>query len=193
MTELDRAQETLRMMSRIGRMEGLPRTGWIVAGVQNPESVAAHVYEVAVLALWLADRVDEEVDVGRVARIALVHDAGESILTDLPSPVKAEIGHEAVASAESRAVATVFHDDPLWTDAHADYAEAESPEARLVKAADKIQMLVRALQYERQNRGDVERFFAGRYSDYGFSLVGEIFDAIRAHHRDGTWYPGDLD
>ncbi len=187
------AQETLRMMSRVGRLESLPRTGWIVAGVQNPESVAAHVYEVAVLALWLADRVDEEVDIARVARIALAHDAGEALLTDLPAPVKQRIGRAAVGKAEREAVAEVFLRDSGWMKAHGAYEHAESAEARLVKAADKIQMLVRALQYDKQGRGDVGRFFAERPGDYGFELVAEILDEIERHHRNGTWFESDLD
>lgn len=187
------AETTLRMMSRIGRLEALPRTGWIFGGVQNPESVAAHAYEVCVLAVWLADRVDEPVDVAHVARIALAHDAGEVLLTDLPAPVKTRIGAEAVASAESKAVAEVFEGVQIWIDAHDAYVAAESPEARLVKAADKIQMLVRALQYEHQNRGDVARFFERDYPDFGFELVAEIFATIKKHHRDQDWFTGELE
>lgn len=182
------------MLSRLGRLEALPRTGWLFSGVTRPESIAAHSFEVATLAMWLADYVDAEVDRGRLATIALAHDAGEALLTDLPSPVKTRIGKPAVEAAEADALRTVFESGHArWAAAWEEYRERDSVEARLVKAADGIQMRVRALQYASQNRGDVSRFFAGSPEDYEFDIVARIHELIEAHYRDSTWYPSDAD
>lgn len=191
-----RADELLRMLSRAERLERMPRTGWLVAGVQQPESVAAHSWEVALVALWLADNVDQAVDPERVLRIALLHDIGEALLTDLPRPVKHLVGYEAVDRAESEAVETILGAlGEGWTDPAEAYRRQEEPEARLVKAADRIQMMAKSLAYDSRQAGDVERFWTSRdgFDDYGFPLVGEVFDRLRDHWEAGDWYANDLD
>ena len=177
------------------RLEALPRTGWLVSGVDRPESIAAHCYMVALTALYLADQIDQPVDTERLLRIALLHDAGEAILTDLPAPVKRFIELDAIHDAERRAAALIFeHAPPSWLEAVHAYHEADSIEARLVKAADRIQMLAKALQYETQRRGDVRRFFeATSREDFGFPLVAAIFERLDAMRREGSWWEAGLD
>lgn len=192
----DKPDELLRFFSRAERLERLPRTGWLVAGVQHPESVAAHGYEVALVALWLADNVDAEIDAEKVLRIALLHDIGEALLTDLPRPVKDFVGEEDVADAEARAREVVLGDvGPGWSEDAESYREQRTAEARIVKAADRIQMLAKSLVYDSQHRGDVERFWEGieDAGDYGFPLVGRIFDRLEEHWNSGEWYANDLD
>lgn len=183
-----------RFISRIQRLEALPRTGWLVSGVVQPESVAAHAYEVAMIALWLADELDEAVDVERVLRIALLHDVGEALTSDVPLPVKRLLGRDDFRRAETRAVATVVADAPSdWTLPVAEYDAAETLEARIVKGADRIQMLARALAYEAAGRGDLRRFWKRPQPDYGIALVGTIIDRLFEMRDRGAWYPADFD
>ena len=97
------AEELVAFIAEAERLEALPRTGWLVSGVNKPESIASHQYGVALIALWIADRVDRSIDVAKVMRIALLHDISEARLTDLPKPVKDFIGSSAVKEAEQRA------------------------------------------------------------------------------------------
>ena len=194
---MDTVEALLRLLSPTERLEALPRTGWIVCGVTAPESVAAHSYQVALVAMWLADHLVSEgtdVDVGRVLRIALLHDVGEAMTTDLPAPVKEMVGRDVVGQAERHAVETVCADAPgPWADYPGEYSDAESLEARIVKASDRIQMLAKACQYASQHRGDVGRFFEPELDDYGIPFVGRVLERIRHHWRAGTWYAGDFD
>lgn len=184
----------LRFISRLQRLEALPRTGWLVGGVVAPESVAAHVHEVALIAMWLADHIDQPVDTERVLRIALLHDVSESLTTDVPRPVKVLFGAEAFAAAERRATDIVLGDaPPQWREHVEEYASAASLEARIVKAADRIQMLARALAYEAANNGDTHRFWAGEHPDYGIELVREIVDRLVELHESEGWFPADFD
>lgn len=188
----DRADSLLQLVARAERLERFPRTGWQVCGVEAPESVASHSYVVAVVALWLADEIEDAVDTEQVLRIALVHDLAEAMLTDLPRPVKEMLGTEAVRKAEDRAVDQIFGSElEGWRRAHDEYVAATSLEARLVKAADRIQMLAKALQYRAESRGRTERFFDDRtrYSDYGIALVAEIYDRLFECFESGTWFP----
>ncbi len=190
------ADELLRLLSRIGRLESLPRTGWLVAGVADPESVAAHSFEVTLVATWLADHVDQEVDVERVMRIALLHDFGEALLTDLPRPVKELVGAEAVEQAESDAVEKILGGvGDGWLEAAEAYRRQQSPEALLVKAADRIQLLAKSLTYDAQRRGDVEQFWDDppTVGAAEFPIVEAIFDRLRERWEAGEWYDNELD
>lgn len=192
----ERAEELLRLVARTERLESFPRTGWLVCGVQGPESVAAHVWETTIIAMWLADHVNEPVDVERVLRMALVHDIGESMLTDLPWPVKRFIGAEPIAAGEARAAGEVLADAPdSWREALDAYEAKDTLEARLVKAADRIQMLAKALQYRSQQRGDVRRFFSEQrnFDDFGIPLVAAILERLRDHWEADDWYPAHFD
>lgn len=192
----DRADELLQLLSRIERLETFPRTGWMTGGVQHPESISSHLYEVAVTTLWLAESVDVEIDTERALRLALLHDVGEAMLTDLPRPVKHMLDAETVEEAEHQAAETVLGAlGEGWLDAVEEYEALESPEARLVKAADRIQMLAKSLQYDSQDRGDVDRFWEveENFRDFGFPLVGDIMDRLKSHFEAGSWYANDFD
>jgi putative hydrolase of HD superfamily len=195
-TLAEHANKLLRLVARTERLESFPRSGWMVCGVQGPESVAAHVWETTIIAMWLADHIAEPVDTEKVLRTALLHDIGESLLTDLPWPVKKFIGAEAIASGEARAVDEVLADAPPgWREAVTTYEEAACLEARIVKAADRIQMLAKSLQYHSQQRGDVRRFWdeARNFDDFGIPLVRAVLDRLRQHWDDADWFPAHFD
>ena len=61
-------------------MKHLDRAGWLRVGIENPESVAAHSWGLALLCLRLAPK---ELDLQRVLSIALVHDLPEVIAGDI--------------------------------------------------------------------------------------------------------------
>lgn len=186
----------LRFVHRLERLESFPRSGWLACGVDRPESIAAHVHGVALISMWLAEAVDEDVDVARVLKIALLHDISEALTTDLPWPVKKFIGTSAVADAEARATDEVLQHapDPSWLDAARAYRDLDGIEARIVKAADRIQMLCKSLQYRSQHRGDVERFWQveRNFEDFGIPFVRQVLDELRAAHDQGDWFANDF-
>src|SRR5689334_20672154 len=59
------------------------RTGWVLRGVTDPESVADHAWGTALLCLLFGPAAG--VDVNRCIAMAVVHDLAECLTGDVPS------------------------------------------------------------------------------------------------------------
>lgn len=165
--------QLLDFLNHVNALKKLPRTGWLLVGVTGPESIAEHTCAVALLALFLAETINSDpsiqgldvpLDVGRVVQLALLHDLAESVLTDLPKRTTDLMGKEAKHAAEEQVIQQVLSGLPqgdryrqLWQE----YDAASSPEARLVKDADKLEMVHQALCYAQQGQSNLDEFWRG--------------------------------
>lgn len=174
--------DRIELVQLFDRLAALPRTGWLLRGVVDPESIAEHSYGVAVVASLIVDDLrakGETIDGERVLRMALVHDLAEVYTGDIPMPAKSEALRSALAHAEEATLATVLPPPmlELWKEAE----HAATLEARIVKAADKLQMMIKALTYEQQKRGSLAEFFEGKNRrTMGLELVEELMAEIDA-------------
>lgn len=138
----------------VGYLKRVPRTGWLVAGVQNPESIAEHSFRAAIIGMVLAYL--EGADPAKTAMLCLLHDTQETRIGDVPSVGKAYVttvdnpsvtADQVVGFPESLADALVS----LVTE----YEGRESPEAILARDADKLECLLQAREYLATGHEDV--------------------------------------
>lgn len=179
----DRAERIIDCLLALDPLADLPRTGWLLRGVRPCESIADHSYFVALTVMLLVDALraeGAEVDGERALRMALVHDAPEARLGDVPMPEKSPALDAALEEAEARIAERML--PPAAQRAWLEAEQGASLEARIVKAADKIQMIVKALAYGRQGRGDLGEFWTNErtFDDRGLPVAAEIFAALRA-------------
>src|SRR3990167_5803478 len=71
----------LNFFAEAGLLKKVKRSGWWVAGIKDPESVAEHSFRTAVIGLYLADL--EGADPFKVTTMALFNDIHESRINDL--------------------------------------------------------------------------------------------------------------
>lgn len=181
MKSVPTAATVIDTLTFLDRLACLPRTGWLLRGVTDVESIAEHAYGVAVVAGALVDDLRARgvsVDGERVLRMALVHDAAEALTGDIPMPAKTPALEAALERAEDELLAEKLPraELELWREAE----RGETLEARVVKAADKVQMLVKMLAYEEQRRGKLDEMWANaknrRHMD--LDLAKEIFAEV---------------
>jgi putative hydrolase of HD superfamily len=150
----------LEPLLRVLPLDALPRTGWVLAGVPRPESIAGHVLGTAHLALALGRRVDPPLDLGRALELVLVHDLPEAGSGDLPLRAGEALPAGAKRAMEDRLAADLA--GPLGLEgAWAEYQAAETREARFARLCDKLQLGVRLVGYQRAGHGGLEDFRAG--------------------------------
>ena len=156
----------LPLLMELQRLKRLDRTGWTLRGLPNgTESVGSHSFGVACTAMLLADeliRQGVEIEVEKVIRISLLHDWAETRVGDLPRTAKMYFGKEVTRKAETGAFAdivTTLNDKSEYLDLYEDYESRMSLEARLVKAADAIDLLVQVLALERAGARGLDEFW----------------------------------
>ena len=157
----------LSTLIELQRLKHLDRTGWTLRGLPNgTESVAAHSFGVIVTAMLLADKFNAHgisVDVEKVLRIALLHDWAEARVGDMPRTATLYFGSEARKQAEMAAFSDVVSEvdaaKGLYANLYKDYEHRSSLEARLVKAADVLDLLVQVLALERAGARGLDEFW----------------------------------
>lgn len=133
----------------MGHLKQLPRAGWLLLGIPQPETVAEHSFRVGVVGIALATL--EGADVGRTAALCLLHDAHETRIGDVPSVGRAYVT-TAVPEAVSAHQTSTMPDDvgKVFQDLVAEYEAEETLESRVAHDADKIEALMQAIEYQTQ-------------------------------------------
>ncbi len=158
----------LSTILELQRLKRLDRTGWALRGLYpGAESVAAHSYGVALTVMLLADEVRSrgaDVNIEKCLRLALLHDLAEARTGDLPRAAAHYYSAAARRSAERAAFDDIVGElgapqRDQYSAWHLDYEERASIEARLVKAADVIDLLAQALVFERAGARGLEEFW----------------------------------
>jgi putative hydrolase of HD superfamily len=140
-------------------LHDLPRTGWILRGIDDPESVGDHVLSTAFVVLALAPRVDPPLNLERALALALVHDVPEALTGDLPRTASMLLPPGAKAAMEGEAARRLLAPLSrtaldLWNEC----AAKESREARFVHVCDRLQLGLRLVAYARAGRRGLEEF-----------------------------------
>ena len=182
----------LPMLVELQRLKRLDRTGWTLRGLPNgTESVAAHSFGVGVTAMLLADEFIAQgvvIDVERVLRMALLHDWAEVRVGDMPRTATEYFGAEARKRAEGAAFADVVSEGgngaSVYKALYDDYEQRGSLEARLVKVADVVDLLVEALALELAGARGLDEFWeVAQTTDFQLDgvaqqIVTELFHSL---------------
>ena len=123
------------------------RSGWTSAGQQ--ESVAEHTWRLCLMALVFHSAFPN-VDFARLIRICIIHDLGEAVSGDVPAPEQARRGASKAAD-ERRDLVQLLESLPVQlrdeiTSLWDEYEAAQSPEAKLAKALDKLETILQHTQ-----------------------------------------------
>jgi len=171
----------LDLLIELQTLDRVPRMGYALRGVVDPESVSEHTFHLAFL-VWTLGTNEPSVDLLRALELALVHDLVEVRTGDLPRPAASFFPPGAKEQAEAAIGAELLA--PLGARARnllAEYHSKQSPEARFVSACDKLQVRIKALAYARRGARSLDAFWAdlpALADGCGFASIERIARAL---------------
>ena len=188
-------ENLLAVLTDVGRLKTLRRAGWVRSGVEEPESVADHSYRLAMLALLIAPRLGLDID--RLVRLALLHDLAEARIGDLtPADRVAPADKAAREDAAFSEIVSGLSESKALVELWRDYETGGTPEARIVRQLDKLEMALQALEYEQTavagsgaaqlQPGWADEFFASARAALREPLLIELYDRIVARRPSPT-------
>ena len=179
---------TLDLLLELQALDRVPRTGYALHGIADPESVAEHTFHLVFL-VWTLARDEPSIDRARAVELALVHDLPEVRTGDLPRTISHHLPTGVKAATEHAIAAELFAPDEEEPCARlAEYQQGATAEARFVRACDKLQIGLKVAVYEGWGHGGLDEFWEGlaHFDDAGFASIRATVDAIRARRKDET-------
>jgi len=175
-----------RYIHEVGFLKRLDRSGWLLAGVTDPESVAEHTFRTAVVGFVLAQL--EGADPARTVLLCLFHDCAETRTGDIASVGE----HYLPTIREDAAVKDQLAGVPDGVaaaigDIIAEFEERTSLESRLAKDADRIECLAQALEYVASGVAGAESFVEGVSATIESESGIALARALRENDANEWW------
>jgi putative hydrolases of HD superfamily len=149
----------LDFFAEAGLLKRVKRSGWWVAGIKDPESVADHCFRCAVIAYYMAHM--EQADPHKVMTMALFNDIHEARINDLH-----KMGHYYIDFKEAEK--KVFADQVAFLNKgvsaelnrlRREYDRQETKESIIARDADILECLLQAKEYHDAGYRIAEKFF----------------------------------
>ena len=140
-------KEVTKFLYEVGQLKFVKRSGWWVAGVKDPETVAEHSHRVALLGHILAKM--ENIDSDKVMKMCMIHDLPEARLNDLH-----KVGHRYIDFKEKEKIVfreqierlpEIIKEDYLKV--HEEYYAQKTKESLIAKDADLLECALQAKEY----------------------------------------------
>jgi putative hydrolase of HD superfamily len=168
-------KNTLKFLIEANKLKEMPRTGWVLMSIKNPESVAEHVFRTT-MATWLLAK-KRGLNVQRAMKIALVHDLSEVYAGDVtpsfyyPKLPAHKRGKDKVLmkwvrlsqkekqrrakikfKKEKKSLLKLINGLPSLIRKEIlslwlDYGKKMTREAKFVKQVDRIELLIQSIEY----------------------------------------------
>lgn len=178
---MKRNESLVDVLLELQALDRVPRMGFALRGVADSESVAEHSFHVATI-VWMLAVEEPGIDALRALELALLHDVAEVRTGDIPLTAARYLPAGAKHSAERQALEELLAPMAERAGPLAEEIAAQvSPEARFVKACDKLQLMLKVTVYEHAGTGSLAEFWQNEvnFPSTEFPSVAHLFDALR--------------
>lgn len=139
---------SLAFYEEVGKLKTLPRKGWVIRGIPNPESVADHMYRSQFVAYDLAKILGE--DPVACAFMMMVHDLAEARVGDLTPHCGVSKEQKAALEFQAAKELAEISGNPEFLAVFLEYERKQTLRAHVCNDADQIECLMQVLTYSKQ-------------------------------------------
>ncbi len=180
MKEYPMADNLNYLINILGKLKDLQRTGWLRKEIENPETVAAHSFGVALLALLFAP---QYLNKEKCLKLALIHDLQEALVGDI-TPFDG-VSKEEKALKEQQAIekiSQILGFEEL-KNLFAEYEENKTKEARFIKDMDRLDAVLEAKYYDNSHKTKEKIFnefynYANTHTNKDEKITKQLFDVL---------------
>ncbi|MFE6778053.1 HD family hydrolase [Streptomyces sp. NPDC057702] len=172
------AKGTVGYLMEMGALKRGKRSGWWIAGVRDPETIAEHSFRVAVIGAVLA--MMEGADPGRVALLCTFHDTQETRVGDitwigrryLTAASNEDVTRDQVADAHPVVAAGI----QAVVD---EYENGDSVEVLVAHDADALECMIQGLEYLEQGYRNAREWVDNTRTKLRTASAIELADAAQ--------------
>ncbi len=147
-------EEFVEFQQKISALKYLRRTGWCMRHVPKAETVAAHSWRMALMAMQKKSELKPlNVDMATIIEMCILHDVAEAVVGDI-IPEHEQKSDKRISKEEKKEMEMRAIDDfaeryhfPKLRKLFNEYEDQQTMEAKIVKDLDKIDMLLQAYEY----------------------------------------------
>ncbi|GAA5832873.1 hypothetical protein JCM11251_000512 [Rhodosporidiobolus azoricus] len=162
---LDCQEGVLGFFHTLERLKTNKRTGWVNQGIEKPESIADHMWRMAMLCLAFPET--QSLDISKCVMLSLVHDLAEGDVGDITPEHASGVSKATKLALEEKAMDRMYsllgsssipalRLKSLWDE----YEARETPESKFVKDLDLYELCQQAVEYENsQGCKTLQEFF----------------------------------
>ncbi|MDP2653008.1 MAG: HD domain-containing protein [Candidatus Omnitrophota bacterium] len=177
----------LNFFAEAGLLKKVKRSGWWVAGIKDPESVAEHSFRTAVIGFYLAYL--EGVDPFQVMTMCLFNDIHEARINDLHKMghfyINFKEAEKKVFADQMKALAPSVRKKLEEFRRH--YDDQQSPESLVARDADILECLLQAKEYYDEGYLGARLFFARAPKFLKSAGARKLWGQIRRWKSHGWW------
>ena len=159
-------KKLVEFFREVMKLKKTKRSGWVVSGVKDVESVADHSFMTILMVLALGWR--KNIDLNKALKMAIIHDIAECRTGDIITWENFHMKRDEKEEIEEKTMKdllSILGDQgneyfSIWKE----YEERKSEEAKFVKAVDNLEMILQALEYEKEEKNlnkYIKTFFEG--------------------------------
>ena len=172
-------ENLVNFFHQVGKLKEIKRTGWVIRGIKNSESIADHIFRTSLMA-WILGSEKNGLNIERVMKMALIHDLCEIYSGDI-TPYdsilpKSKKEREKILKTwprfsleerkklaeqkfkkEKKGLEKLIEDLPNKLKKEVmglwmDYENGSTIEGRFFKQADRLENLLQATEYWKKNK-----------------------------------------
>ncbi|MFA5261864.1 MAG: HD domain-containing protein [Candidatus Omnitrophota bacterium] len=180
-------QNILKFLHLAEKLKCELRHSWLSNGRQ--ESVAEHSWRISLMACVFYSHLEVKVDLEKSLKMAIVHDLAEEEAYDVPAFESHRQEEKKLAELKAmqniKKLGSNFSDEifELWQE----YEERKTPEAKFIKALDKMEVRLQHNEAEMKTWNDIEysrsQYAADKFCDFD-EFIKEFNQLIKEESKD---------